>query len=284
MSRKTNNNVYQLNIKKFDPTKIRKGSTMIFVGKRNTGKSFLVRNILYYLRDIPMGIVKSGSESANPFFSNFVPRAFIHDDYDSEIMSNIFDRQIKIIKKNKRELELYGRSSIDTNAFVVLDDLMFDTSWVTDRQVTRTFMNGRHYNITFMVTMQYPLGIPPRLRGNVDYVFLLREPEYAMRKKLYEQYGGIFPNFNAFCQAFNNCSENYECMVIDRTSRSNNIEDIIHWYKADETPNFKIGAQYFWELNDQYLNDDDDINDNYADINDMSSDLGRGPTININKI
>ena len=36
-------------------------------------------------------------------------------------------------------------------------------------------MTGRHYNILFIITMQYPLGIPPALRTNLDYVFLFRE-------------------------------------------------------------------------------------------------------------
>ena len=38
------------------------------------------------------------------------------------------------------------------------------------------FMNGRHWKIILIITMQYPLGIPPNLRTNIDYVFILREP------------------------------------------------------------------------------------------------------------
>ena len=39
-----------LNLKKFDMNKIGKGSVCIMIGKRNTGKSFLTKDLLYYKR------------------------------------------------------------------------------------------------------------------------------------------------------------------------------------------------------------------------------------------
>ena len=56
-------------------------------------------------------------------------------------------------------------------------------------------MNGRHYFAMFIITMQYALGIPPVLRTNIDYVFILRENIFMNRKKLYDQYAGMFPTF-----------------------------------------------------------------------------------------
>ena len=35
-----------------------------------------------------------------------------------------------------------------------------------------------------IITMQYPLGIPPTLRTNIDYVFILREPYILNRKRI----------------------------------------------------------------------------------------------------
>lgn len=61
------------------------------------------------------------------------------------------------------------------------------------------FMNGRHLNILTLITMQYALGVPPNLRTNIDYVFILRENIYANRKRIYEQYAGMFPTFDMFC-------------------------------------------------------------------------------------
>ena len=59
-------------------------------------------------------------------------------------------------------------------------------------------MNGRHFKILFLITMQYPLGIPPNLRSNIDYVFILRDNTVGNRKRIYENYAGMFPNFDIF--------------------------------------------------------------------------------------
>ena len=52
-----------LEIKKFDITTIKKDKVCVFIGKRETGKSFLVRDLFYYHQDIPIGTVISGTEA-----------------------------------------------------------------------------------------------------------------------------------------------------------------------------------------------------------------------------
>jgi hypothetical protein len=38
------------NLKKFDPSRIEKGATVVLIGKRTTGISFIVRDPSYYVR------------------------------------------------------------------------------------------------------------------------------------------------------------------------------------------------------------------------------------------
>ncbi len=71
------------------------------------------------------------------------------------------------------------------------------------------FMNGRHWKILFIITMQYALGVPPNLRTNIDYVFILRE-NFVSRKRLYE-HAGMFPSYDIFAQVMDARTENYEC-------------------------------------------------------------------------
>lgn len=236
-----------INLKKFDPSRITKGSVVVLIGKRNTGKSFMVRDLLYYKRDIPVGTVISASESANCFYGDMMPNLFIHDTFNPEIVNSLVKRQTLVVKKMNMEEKQYGRSNIDPWAFLILDDLMYDTSWLKDEKIRMLFMNGRHYKILFLITMQYSLGIPPALRSNVDYIFILRENIVSNRKRLYEHYAGMFPTFEIFCQVMDQCTENFECLVIDNTTKSNRIEDMVYWYKADDHDNFKIGAPAFWE-------------------------------------
>ena len=70
-----------LELKKFDMTSIPDGKVIVFIGKRETGKSFLVRDLLYYHQDIPVGCVISGTEGSNSFYSKIMPSIFIHNQF-----------------------------------------------------------------------------------------------------------------------------------------------------------------------------------------------------------
>ena len=253
-----------LELKKFDMKKIKfnteggNGPVIVLIGRRDTGKSFLVRDLLYYHQDIPIGTVISGTEAGNGFYSKLVPKLFIHDEYNTAIIENILKRQKLVVKQIKKEKEAYGRSNIDPRAFVILDDCLYDNSWARDKLMRLLFMNGRHWKIMLVITMQYPLGVPPNLRTNIDYVFILREPYIANRKRIYENYAGMFPTFESFCQVMDQCTENFECLVIDNNVKSNKLHDQIFWYKAQQHGDFKLGSKEFWEISKQIPSDDED--------------------------
>ena len=76
--------------------------------------------------------------------------------------------------QRKLEMQRGGSSSVDPRAFLILDDCLYDKKWPSDKNIRAIFMNGRHYKIFFLITMQHALGLPPVLRSNIDYVFIFR--------------------------------------------------------------------------------------------------------------
>ena len=274
-----------LDLKKFDMKNIsfrpdeNKGPVVVLIGRRDTGKSFLVRDLFYYHQDIPIGTVISGTEAGNGFFAAHVPKLFIHDEYNTAIIENILKRQKTVMKQIKKEMEAYKRTSIDPRAFVILDDCLYDNKWTKDKMMRLLFMNGRHWKVMLIITMQYPLGIPPNLRTNIDYVFILREPYIANRKRIWENYAGMFPTFESFCQVMDQCTENFECLVINNNSKSNKLQDQIFWYKAANHGNFRLGSKEFWELSKDI---DSDEEDEIYDPNSVQK-RGAGPKINVRK-
>ena len=273
-----------LELKKFNMRDItfkpeeNKGPVIVLLGRRDTGKTFLIRDLLYYHQDIPIGTVISGTEAGNGFYANHVPKLFIHDEYNTAIIENILKRQKTVLKQVKKELESFKKSNIDPRAFVILDDCLFDAAWTRDKMMRLLFMNGRHWKIMLIITMQYPLGIPPVLRTNIDYVFILREPYIANRKRIYENYAGMFPTFESFCQVMDQCTENYECLVINNNVKSNKLQDQIFWYKAEGHKEFKLGSREFWEISKDLNSDDED------DVYDPNiRDSKKGPKINVKK-
>ena len=235
-----------LELKKFDMSQITDDKVVVLIGKRDTGKSYLCRDILHHHKNIPVGQVISGTEGANQFYSKMVPKLFIHDEFKSSIVENMLKRQKLMIQKINN-----GDNSVDPRAFLILDDCLYDNTWAKDKYMRSVFMNGRHYKLLFLLTMQYALGIPPNLRTNIDYVFILRENYVSNRKRLYEHYAGMFPTFEMFCQVMDQCTENYECLVINNNSKSNKLSDQVFWYKAEAKPDFKIGGSSYWEYSEK---------------------------------
>ena len=274
-----------LELKKFDMKTISfkpnesKCPVVVLIGRRDTGKSFLVRDLLFYHQDIPIGTVISGTEEGNGFYGKLVPKLFIHNEYNSAIIENILKRQRQVLKQIKKEIESFKRSSIDPRTFVILDDCLYDATWSKDKLMRLLFTNGRHWKVMLIITMQYPLGIPPTLRTNIDYVFILREPYIANRKRIYENYAGMFPTFESFSQVMDQCTENYECLVINNNSKSNKLQEQVFWYKADSHNDFKLGSKEFWELSKQINSDDEE--EQYDPTNVKKR--GSGPKISVRK-
>tara|TARA_B110000305_G_C19464115_1_gene656584 strand:- start:2904 stop:3737 length:834 start_codon:yes stop_codon:yes gene_type:complete len=272
-----------LQLKKFDMKNIsfkpneNKGPVVVLIGRRDTGKSFLVRDLLYYHQDIPIGTVISGTEEGNGFYSKHVPKLFIHDEYNTAIIENIMKRQRSVLKQMNKEVESFKRTTIDPRTFVILDDCLYDASWTKDKMMRLLFMNGRHWKVMLIITMQYPLGIPPNLRTNIDYVFILREPYINNRKRIYENYAGMFPTFESFCQVMDQCTENFECLVINNNAKSNKLTDQIYWYKASAHNDFRLGSREFWEISQNIGSDDEN------DVYDPNASRKKGPRINVKK-
>jgi len=221
----------------------RKSPMIVIIGKKDTGKSFLVRDILHHTQDcFPIGTVISGTEVANEFFQHMVPSKLIHDKYKPEIITNVIRRQLGL----KQQRNHTRSSGVDPRTFLILDDCLYDASWIREESTRYVFMNGRHIDLTTMITMQYPLGITPNLRTNVDFVFILRENILGNRKRIYENYAGMFPTFEMFCQFMDQCTENYECIVICNSSPSNKLEDQVFWYKASDHGPFHLCDESLW--------------------------------------
>jgi hypothetical protein len=243
-----------------------------------THNSWLVKDIFWYHRDIPSGLIFSGTENANPFFGDFIPDSFIHSEYNPDLIEGVLSRQGKKVRENRKlakdtlngvqdnnKLTKLSKDALtriskdglaDSNRFfIVLDDMLADASaWKKEKTIQEIFFNGRHFNLFFILTMQYPLGIPPALRSNIDYVFIFNEPSIKNRKKIWEDYGGVIPDFTMFCNILDECTADHQCLVIKTSGNSINISDQVFYYKASDHDNFRVGHPKIWQYHEQNYN------------------------------
>jgi len=237
----------KLEIRKFDLKNIKSDSTVLLMGKRATGKSFCLKDLMYHLRDLPMGVVISPTESANQFFGEFIPSILVYDEYTPDIIAKFVDRQRKITLQYNAEKKKYGRTDIDPRGFIILDDCLYDKSWLNDKNIRFLLMNGRHVFSFCVFTSQQILGVPPSLRSNLDYIIICRENIINNREKIYRHYAGMLPTFDVFNQVFTACTNNYEVLIVDNRTQSNALSDQIFWFKAAPRA-FQMCSKELWQI------------------------------------
>jgi hypothetical protein len=235
----------KLQLKKFNIHNMVDHCTIAMIAKRATGKSYLTREIMFHKRHIASIIAISRTEKLNSFYSEFIPDSYIYSEYTSDILNRIYERQ-SIINEDNKKRNKENRKLKDDSLMLIMDDCMSSKgTWLKDPNILELFFNGRHHHISFILTMQYSVGIPPEMRSNFDYIFLLAEDTINNRKRLYEHYAGMFPSFDIFQQVFSEVTEDYGVMVIDNRIHSKNITDKVYWYRAKTVPKFKAGCDRF---------------------------------------
>jgi len=234
------------NLRKFDIKKIKKNSIVVMLGKRMSGKSVLIKDVLYHNRDIPLGTIISGTDHVVHYYDKFVPSMLIYKKYEPVIIERVFKRQEKALQDNWS----------NPNAFLLMDDCLQDARQFTkDPRIGEIFYNGRHYQILYILAMQSPMGIPPAFRTNIDFTFIFKNGNGQDRDKIYKNYANMFRSFEEFTIILDNCTEDYNCLVIDNTTSSNKLEDQVFYYKASMHPDFKMCSNHVWSLsNERYAN------------------------------
>ena len=248
-------------IDKFNLSSMSDNPTICMIAKRRSGKSWICRSILHQFRYIPVSMIIAPTDKESKFYGKFCPDSFIHYEYRSELIEVLLERQTKMIAK---AVAKYGeKKKCDPRMILLMDDCLASKgAWMRDRPIMELFYNGRHKQITFILTMQFPLGISPELRANFDYIFLLAEDYMSNKKRLYDHYAGMFPHFSVFCDVFEALTKDYGCMVISNSGARNNFLQKIFHYKAEIIKkNEPMGCKQFRDF------DKNNYNKNWKDQN-----------------
>ena len=241
--------------------KIKNKANILIIGMRCSGKSTLIRNILYHKRTNNIGAIFCRTEPLNKFYSDFCPINRIYYNYNKYV---VIDNMKQIDNIN------------------VMDDCMsFKTDWSKQPEII-DMMNSDNINI---FSIQYPYSFSEDFRDSFDYVFIMNEAFIHNKKRLHDYIPFIedFDNFNKIMMRIF-IVNNYNIMVIDNTTDSTLIEDRIFWYKAEvNLPKFEITNwknditiyEYYGKDSDsdeENIKEPDDTNEVYNNDIDKSTD------------
>ena len=238
----------KVRLRKLDAKRIPEHRVLLLVGKRGSGKTVLLLDLLYSMRDrFDIGIMCSPTQSTVESFERIMPSSLIYNDYDAAAIGRMIDMQ-RARQRSGKPLK---------RVFIVLDDCAYDRNMFNSKGVhmRQIFYNGRHLGITLLLCMQAAIdGMPPAMRGNVDLLFTCRDMILTNQERLHKHYFGQIASFDAFQKIFTECTKDHEVLVSDSTGKgSDDPTSSLFWYKARlPLPPFRLCAPWVWRLHQQF--------------------------------
>jgi len=235
-----------LKLKRFDPKSIPLGATVLIIGKKHSGKSVLLVDIMWHMRkQLDLVIGMNPSEEASKVLSHFTPPCFIFDEFSDPQLHKIMEMQKGMVKQSKRD----GKKHYADMAFIMDDCMGAAKNAMKSADMRDLYMLGRHRKITTINCVQYLMDMPSGLRTQIDFVIAFSDSIIANRERLYKYFFGMFSNFRDFDDVFLQCTQGYECIVMDNRKKSSDPSKCISYYKATirDDP-FIVGRSIYWRL------------------------------------
>lgn len=229
-------------IQAFDMSKVKPYATYLIIGKRRTGKTVLLLDLLYNTRKhYDVGIFLTKTKSTAKIMRKIMPSGLVYEHgYDSSAVQKL------VALGNMHGVD----SSKPRNFYMITDDLAYNPRMFKATEQLELAANGRHLKTASIHSTQNAM-VPLETRNNTDYVFAFAETAKDNLDRLYKYFFSNFDSFAEFRKVFTECTQKYGCMVIDRTGSTTDPEALFRFYRANPNlPPFKLCKPLFWKLNE----------------------------------
>lgn len=218
------------NIKFFDISLSKNNSIILIIGRRNSGKTILIKNIIKYKKNIDLCTIFDPKQKNNNEYNDLIIPNIKYYKYDENIIFNEL--------KNNSEKQL-----------IIFDNALLYSKKELLLICEKIILNNKINNTSFILSMSTTLTNSSVLIENIDYIFIFNDPNISHIRNIYYKYAiKIFSTFELFNEMYLLITENlHYCMVISKILKSNKIEDNIYYYRVNLNDNFK---DYMYNLID----------------------------------
>lgn len=243
-----------IRLSEFPYEKIQVGSTVQFLGKRNSGKTHAMIELMERMSDkFKLAFVFSPTEKTCQYMRQCMPSWCVFN-LNLEILENV----LKAMKERNNAKVARGEEM--DQWLLVIDDCAMNKKFMTCQSLLDLFMNGRHIGCTLFMTVQYMKSAEISLRQNQDFLFAFYETNKKVRRDLKDEYFSALDKDFDFL--FDKHTEMYSALVAVRTgSASRNPADNFFYKrsKKEDPPHFFIGSKDMEVLNCCYYQDPNNI-------------------------
>ena len=246
----------------FDFEKNLKGKNGFYMilGKRNTGKTTWCRYINQFIPASIEGIVVliTMNERIKQSWSKYIPKLFIFQPEDADILSKVEKCMNNAIKSIERKSKSSNTDRLRLT--FILDDVGHETKVMNHNGLKGLAAMGRHINITVFILAQFIYQVPPRVRSQFEYIFMLSTICKKNIKAVQTEYCSHF-ELSSFKKILEACTQNYGLLVINTGSKSST--QTLYHAKIKDYPvsAYRMGCEAQWKISNAIYKEDDTYED-----------------------
>ena len=201
--------------------------TVICCGKRNSGKSVILKHLVELEKDqFEKIFVICPTESINRFYKDIVDEKCIFDSYNEAWTDKLID---KLTTANadtpKEELK---------KVLLIFDDILSDIDFHQSPAMKKIFTRGRHLGLSIICTAQYLYQLPPICRCNSDFV-LVGSMNNQSKNLLCDEFLAGALDRKQFINLYNKATKDYNFLLINNNNVKDN-DDIDQIYGTIKAP------------------------------------------------
>lgn len=219
----------------FDVYSMRNYLCILFIGRRETGKSYLLRWLMYLKRKVYPNVALMTETACNGDWKKHIAPGQIIEGYNRNVLNAIITIQQRLQNDKK--------SGIDPRTLVILDDMAASTKLQSDEEFRKFFFYGRHYKVSLWCTTQWFKRVNPGCRENADYIFLFQMDNQKEIEAIAEEYAGEMDK-RLFMYWIRMYATDENCFVINIKGR--HPAERFFTYRAQDPGKFRMGHAGHW--------------------------------------
>ena len=224
-----------VDFRQFDMSSIPARSNSLVYGKRNSGKTTLLCNLISVVHvDYPLGCAISPSASVRLELAKHMPSSLIWPEFDlaklTSVVSKFTESTMPDWMENINNQRAHEVKADLLNWLLLMDDVGYDEKRFQHMTFRNMYMNGRQIGLGTILNLQKLKSLPPGLRGQLDFAFFFRDLSFKNQENIHREFFSFLP-FPTFRELYLKCTEGYNCIVLD-INRAQRMKDLGHSPKS----------------------------------------------------